>query len=106
MIIQNGYIRLAIPRRPDYNPETGYPENNEKVWGCRIPCQYVPVARNNADKIGGELYRTSSYDIYIEERPIQGETLLLETLEGIRLGEFPVVFPERIEAVGQIRLKV
>lgn len=106
MIIQNGYIRFAVPQTPEYDPDTGYPINSDREWGCRIPCQYVPVSRNYSDKVSGELYRTSSYDIYIEERSVDGGAVLLETLDGTLLGEFPVVFPEHLQAVGQVRLKV
>jgi hypothetical protein len=106
MIIANGAIEMKTKTGGGLDPVTGYPVIPIVDWGEPIPCQYRANKYSNKGKINGEAFTIASYEILIEEQPLEGEVLRLRNKAGEEVGEYPIIEIEMLEAVAQIRITV
>lgn len=109
MIIQNGVIEFKKKTAGKIDPETGYQEKATEVsWWEPIPCQYIPINRNNLGRVNGERYTSATYTVLIEEQALPGsEQIRLTDIKGNVLGKFPLIAPpELLEAVGEIKILI
>lgn len=106
MIIQNGTIEFKAKTAGGIDPETGYPVAATAGWGEPIPCQWLPNNGNLLARVLGERFEQAAYEVLLEEQPLpDSEQVRLTDADGACLGEFSMRSrPERLEAVGQIRL--
>lgn len=106
MIIQNGTVEFKVKTAGGIDPETGYPVDATAEWGDPIPCQWLPSNSNLLARMLGERFEQAAYEVLLEEQPLpDSEQVRLTDADGESLGEFSLrSHPERLEAVGQIRL--
>lgn len=100
MIIANGTIELKRKAATGIDAETGYPVRPSEVeWGSPIPCQIVPNSYNMLGQSNGEHVTIASYQIYIDEQPVEGERLRLRRADGTLVGEFSMMEIRPLQAV-------
>lgn len=106
MIIQNGTIEFKAKTAGGLDPESGYPMSAAAEWGEPYPCQWLPNSSNLLARVLGERFEQAAYEVLLEEQPLpDSEQVRLTDADGESLGEFSLRSrPERLEAVGQIRL--
>lgn len=106
MIIQNGTIEFKAKTAGGIDPETGYPTAATAGWSEPIPCQWLPKSSNLLARILGERFEQAAYEVLLEEQPLpDSEQVRLTDANGESIGEFSLRSrPERLEAVGLIRL--
>lgn len=109
MIIENGTIRFKAKAPGGIDPATGYPRAATAVaWSDPVACQWIPNSRNNLGRVNGERFTAASFTVLVEEQPLPpSQQVMLTDADGTPLGEFSLIAPpERLEAVGQIKLLV
>lgn len=87
----NGTIRLKIKVGGGIDPETGYPTKPTIDWSDDIPCLFNANKYNNFGKVDGMTFTSASYDILIENQPVESEVLVLFDKNGKDLGEFAIM---------------
>ncbi len=96
----NGTLEVIAKTQGGLDPETGYPVPASVAYGDPIPCQIVPVRRDNlARDSHGEHYVNASYKVYIAQRPFPDERIRLKGRDGGVIGEFSVISAEQLDAV-------
>lgn len=107
MIIQNGTIEFKVKTAGGMDSD-GYPIAATAEWCEPIPCQWLPNSSNLLARVLGERFEQAAYEVLLEEQPLpDSEQVRLTDSDGESLGEFSLRSrPERLEAVGQIRLMI
>lgn len=105
MIIPNGTIQIRSKAVSEIDPETGHSRKpSEASWGEPIPCQYVPTKYNALGIPSGEHATLASYQVYLDETALTPDRIRLTDRNGKAVGDFSVIWVERLDAVCQVRL--
>lgn len=108
MIIQNGNIEFKQKNAGGIDPATGYPQMPSARWSEPIPCQYVPKQINLQARSGGNVIRTSSYEVYLA-MPLPNEAteqIRLTDISGNLIGEYSLLAKEELIAVQEVKITV
>jgi hypothetical protein len=104
MIIVNGTVSAKDATGGGLD-ESGNPSASKDTWGAAIPCNISINKLNNLGRQDGNTFTIASYEILVEEQPFEAGSVWL-TERGRDLGEFSVMFTERLEAVGATKIVV
>lgn len=109
MIIVNGYIKVAKATTDGGLDVNGYPVEPTLVYGCPIPCQWLPTRHNKLATSNGEPVTSATYTILLllPVTPLlAGEKIALYDKHHTLLGEYSVISCEVLRAVGQMKVVV
>lgn len=108
MIIENAVIQFKEKHGGGIDPVTGFPIVPEESWGEEICCQAVANGSSFHGRAQGERFASASWVILIEERRLpESEQIRLTWMDGTVEGEFSLLGrPERLKAVGEIRIMI
>jgi hypothetical protein len=76
-----------------------------KTWAQPIPCNVKANRGNYLGKQNGNTFTVASYEVLIESQPFEAGRVRL-TENGCDLGEFSVLWTERLDAVGAVKIVV
>jgi hypothetical protein len=76
-----------------------------KTWAQPVPCHIKVNRGNNLGKQNGNTFTVASYEVLIESQPFNAGRVRL-TENGRDLGEFSVLWTERLNAVGAVKIVV
>jgi hypothetical protein len=104
VIIQNGYIQPIESVAGGQDPVTGYYNKPSTSYGEKIACQYHPNSHNDKGMVNGEHFTIATYTVLVEGFTFTASRARLLTLDDKEVGEYSVLSPEPLQAVGQTKI--
>ena len=107
MVIVNGFIRIGKKSGGGLD-QNGYPVQPTYTYGPAVPCQWIPVYRNNLATSNDEPVTDKSYTILLNlpTPDLTGERIALFDKHHTSLGEYSVRACEVLRAVNQMKVSI
>ena len=109
MIIANGYIRYVLAANDGgIDATTGYPVAATVELSDFVRCQYYANNLNYLSKENGEPVTRQAYTVLLEQSDGEprSDRLKLYTLNGVEVGDFPVIAVIPLDAVCQYKITI
>lgn len=105
-MITNGKIRTINTTGSESFDEDGFPLPLGEVYSDYIECNIRHNTRSDKGRYEDGRFTVASYEVLVEEQPLEAQRIEITDNAGAVLGVFKVQLIEHMRVVGRIKIQV